>query len=238
MEQKPLSRKEQRIADKQAKELKKNAAERKAMVKKTSAAVVIIIAVVGLVLGLVYLQNQQLTIVDLSPDPGIGPKTAKVMVDEYADFQCPACAANAPIIKSLIAEYSDQVRFEFNDFPLPQHEYAPDSAIAAQCAFDQDKFFEMHDLLFTNQKTWVASESHVVAQSTIRGYAEDLGLDMPLFDTCVTSSSIAARVDEDLKEGRKAGVNGTPTFFVNGKRVVDAPFSTTVKKAIDEALAQ
>lgn len=238
MEQKILSRKEQRIADKQTKEFKKNAAERKAMVKKTSVGIAIVVAVVGLVVGLVYLQSQSLNIVDVSPDPGTGPKNAKVIVDEYADFQCPACASNAPIIKSLIAQYGDQVRFEFNDFPLPQHEYAPDSAIAAQCAFDQNKFFELHDLLFANQKTWSASESHVVAQSTIRGYAEDLGLDMSAFDTCVTSSSVADRVDEDLKEGRKAGVSGTPTFFVNGKRVVDVPFSTSLKKAIDEALAQ
>lgn len=234
----PLSRKEQRQLEREQKHLNQQKMLHSQKMKKRIIALVSVLVVVGAVVGLIFLQQQKLTIVNLTPDPGKGPKDAKVLVTEYGDFQCPACAANAPVVEDLITQYGDKIRFEFNDFPLPQHQYAVDSAIAAQCAFDQDKFFEIYDMLYAKQNEWASALTHASAQETIRSYVQGLGLDMTKFDACVVDPNISKRIDEDLNEGRKAGINSTPTFFVNGKRITDTPFSTNLKKAIDAALAQ
>lgn len=238
MSQEHLSRKELRQQEREQKKATQENKQRTESRKKAIVGASLVAAVVLLVAGAWVLQQQELTIENVSKDPSKGSDTAQVVVAEYADFQCPACAAVAPVVNSLMETYGDRVRFEYNDFPLPQHEYAPDAAIAGQCAFEQGKFYELHDILYSRQSAWSAALTHESAQNTIRSYAEEVGVDMTAFDACVTRSDIAATVDEDIAEARKAGVNSTPTFFVNGKRVVDVPFSSSLKKAIDEALAQ
>lgn len=171
-------------------------------------------------------------------DPAIGPQDAKVVVKEYSDFQCPACKAVAPIVKDVLEEYGDTIRFEYNDFPLPRHEYSSAAAIAAQCAFDQNKFTEYHDILFYQQNTWAQAASREAAQGLFEQYAQDIGLDVSAFTACTTSEDIAERIDEDKAEARGLGVNQTPTFFVNGKRVIDTPFSSSLRDAIATALAK
>ncbi|MCW1930529.1 MAG: DsbA family protein [Candidatus Kerfeldbacteria bacterium] len=234
----PLSRKELRQQERERKHADQQHQLRAQKMKKRAIALTVVVLVIAAVIGLVMLQQQKLNIVNVTPDPSKGSAQATVVVAEYADFQCPSCAASAPVVEALVAEYGDAVRFEYNDFPLPQHEYALDAAIAAQCAFDQGKFFELHDILFDKQSEWSNALTHDSAQATMRAYAETLALDMTAFDSCVVSPEISKRIDEDMIEARAAGVNSTPTFFVNGKRVTDTPFSVNVKKAIDEALAE
>jgi protein-disulfide isomerase len=174
---------------------------------------------------------------DASPDPAHGAaEGAKVVVKEYGDFQCPACATTYPVVKDILDDYPDTVRFEWNDYPLPQHANAVDAAIAAECTFDQGKFFEMHDKLFDTQKTWEDYGAQQ-ARDTFRQYAVDLGLDMTAYDSCVTSDSPTDHIEEDQAEGNSARVNATPSFFVNGQRIVTSPLTTNLRKAIDDALA-
>lgn len=173
-----------------------------------------------------------------SADPILGSPTASVVIKEYSDFQCPACKAAAPVVKDILKEYGDKVRLEYNDFPLPQHEYSSVAATAAQCAFDQGKFAQYHDKLFDNQTTWAAAANVEDAQKLFEQYAQEVGLDMSAFVTCATSDAIAKRVDEDKAEARGLGVNQTPTFFVNNKRVTGTPLASGLREAIDAALAK
>ncbi len=230
-----LTRKEQREQRRQEKREQKASQLQRTRNKKLILFGLLILGVVGLI-WVVAASQQQAPIVDISPDPSRGPETAKVLIEEYADFQCPACAGTAPVLHEILEEYGDQVRFEYNDFPLPQHNNATTAAIAGQCAFDQGKFFELSDFFYTRQKDW-SNLSTEDAQKKFTEYAEELGLDMTAFATCTTGQSAADRVNEDISEGRSARVNSTPTFMVNGKRIVTTPFSTNLRKAIDDALA-
>lgn len=228
--------KEEKAKIKEEKQAAKNAAAKQEKMKKWGMAIGVVALVVIIIVG-VNMSAPEGTEVwnGGSADPAIGPEDAAIVVREYSDFQCPACAAAYPVVKDIIEEYGDQIRFEYNDFPLPQHTLAPVAAIGAQCAFEQDKFFEYHDELFKTQEDWSGLTAEE-AESTFAGIAEDLELDMDAFDECVSSPKIAARIDEDKEEARELRVNQTPTFFVNDERVVGAPFSVSLRAAIDEAL--
>lgn len=231
--------KKERIAQKKQEKAAAHAREdKKEQMKKVVFAVVIVGIVFGLIALAIASKPDPSKVEDNSPDPSKGEETAAVVIKEYSDFQCPACAAAYPVVKDLLEEYGDKVQFFYNDYPLPQHEYATDAAIGAQCAYDQQKFFKYHDTLFDNQDTWASSKTRSDAQEYFRTYAEDLKLDMDAFESCVTSQEIADRVNEDIAEGRALQVNSTPTFFVNGEKVTETPFSQGIRNAIDAALAQ
>jgi|CXWL01.1.fsa_nt_gi protein-disulfide isomerase len=138
---------------------------------------------------------------------------ASASVVEYADFQCPACAgAYAQIEKPLLAQSGSFIRFEFRQFPLSSmHQYAIATAEASECAADQGKFWEFVDIVYTNQDK--------LSNPMLETWGQTLGLDMPLFNRCRASHIKRAIVDAEYKQGGEMGVNGTPTFFVNGKRV-------------------
>lgn len=213
----------------------KGVQEKKAMMKKAGTAIGLI-AIVAVIVGAVAMMKPDASDVkDKTPNPAIGPADAKVVVKEYADFQCPACAGVAPVVKDLEATYP-QVRFEYNYFPLSSHKYGNDSALAGVCADQQGKFFEYHDTLYDEQKTWSKAPDQEAAQEYFLTYAQDLGMNMAQFDDCATDQKTADRVTEDMKEGATLNVDRTPTFFVNGERVIETPFSSSLKKAIDEAL--
>lgn len=144
-------------------------------------------------------------------DHVLGPPDAPVTLLEYGDYQCPYCGAAHPIVKALQRQLADSLRFAFRHFPLTTvHEYAEGAAEAAEAAGAQGKFWEMHDTLFENQPA-LDFESLV-------GYAEELGLDVERFATELENQVYAARVKEDFISGVRSGVNGTPTFFINGVR--------------------
>lgn len=231
-----LTKKQQRDQRRVEKNARKEKSENSARNKKIVFMSVLILATVAMVWAVAA--SQKTTVIkDVSPDPSKGSADAKVVIKEYADFECPACAATYPVLDTILKEYDGKVLFKYNDFPLPQHANAGNAAIAGQCAFDQNKFFEMHDLLFDRQKAWELLGKQQ-AQDMFSQYAQELGLDMTAFAVCTTGESAAARVNEDIAEANSANVNSTPTFFVNGERIVTSPFADNLRKAIDAALAK
>lgn len=146
-----------------------------------------------------------------------GPNAAVTLV-EFSDFQCPACAAFQPVVKGMLEQYGEQLRFEYKQFPLPPriHPFAMQAAMAAEAAGQQGKFFEYHDLLFANQDTWAKA---AVPTSYFIQYASDLGLDLDLFKLHMRSSVLRDRINADLAEGQELAITGTPTFFLNGEKM-------------------
>lgn len=141
----------------------------------------------------------------------IGSESAKVTVVEFSDFQCPACKSAEMVVKSVIAKYGDNLRFVYRHYPLPSHEFAFAAAVAAEVAGKQGKFWEYHDKLFERQPEF--SEGKLV------GYARDLGLNIDVFKKDKDTDELRQKVLNDQADGNRAGINATPTFFVNGTKV-------------------
>ncbi|MEK7505326.1 MAG: thioredoxin domain-containing protein [Patescibacteria group bacterium] len=159
-----------------------------------------------------------------------------VLLIEYSDFQCPACGAYHPVVKQLLQKYEDDIKFVYRHFPLPQHKNARIAAYASEAAGRQGKFFEMHDLLFENQSEW---SENLNARSIFSRYAVELGLDEARFASDIDDASIAAIVGDQSASGISLGVNSTPTFFLNGKKLGSPgsleAFDALIKDAIDKA---
>lgn len=154
-------------------------------------------------------------------DQTFGNDKAKVVLIEYGDFQCPGCGSAHPIVKNLSEKYEDQLAFVFRNFPLTNiHPNARAASAAAEAAGIQGKYWEMHNLLFERQDEWSdASSSERV--ETFAGYAEQIGLDKAEFSKLLNerSSDINKKINFDIALGRKLGVTGTPTFYLNGKQM-------------------
>lgn len=179
--------------------------------------------------------NSSITMPKLdSTDITLGPKNAKVTLVEYADFQCPACSAYFPIVQKLHAEYQGKVLFAYRYFPLTNiHRNAMISAQAAQAANLQGKFWEMHDLLYQNQNAWA---QQVDPTQTFVGYAKQLHLDTDKFLTDMSLDTTKKFINDKEDAGTTAGVNATPTFFLNGSSIVNPANYDEFKKLIDEKL--
>ena len=144
-----------------------------------------------------------------------GNPNAPVTLEEFADFQCPSCGVYHPELKKIENEFGDRLRVIFRERPLvPTHEHALIAAQAAEAAGLQNRFWEMHDKLYENQKAW--SEAKDVVPLFV-DYAKQIGLDADRFMRDLNGEVVAARVFQDGKRAHALGVNGTPTFFVNGK---------------------
>jgi protein-disulfide isomerase len=140
-----------------------------------------------------------------------GPATAPVTLVEYGDYECPYCGEAYPIVKEIQRRLGDRLRFVFRNFPLTQsHPHAEHAAEAAEAAAAQGKFWEMHDYLFEHQQA--LDDAHLVH------YAAALQLDQEKFEREMTEHVYAPRVREDFLSGVRSGVNGTPTFYINGVR--------------------
>ena len=160
--------------------------------------------------------------------PSQGSQTAPVTVVMFTDFQCPACSAVHPVLKKVLAEYGDKIRFVVRDFPLTGiHENAFRAALAANAANAQGKFFEYTEVLYKNQTALDAA--------SLKKYAADLGLNQKQFDLDLTSEKYAADVKKDMADGKIYGINGTPTIFVNGVKVRELS-AEDFRKAIDRTL--
>lgn len=158
----------------------------------------------------------------------LGNSGAVVTVIEYGDLQCPACkAAHTGIVKPLMEAYGSKIRYEFHHFPLRSiHRYALEAAEASECAADQGKFWEFLDVNYEKQAD--------LSEEALHQWANQLKLDIDLFDRCVQSDIKRDTIMAEYDAGKNLGVQGTPTFFVNGKRVETG--YDTITKAIDEAL--
>jgi protein-disulfide isomerase len=158
-----------------------------------------------------YMQAAELTLPVSERDHIKGPETAPVTLVEYGDFECPFCGAAHLVLKEIERRLGDQLRFVFRHFPLTNvHPHAEHAAEAAEAAGAQGRFWEMHDMLFEHQTA--LDDPHLLA------YADALDLDIPRFEYEMAEHIHAPRVREDFMSGVLSGVNGTPTFFINGVR--------------------
>jgi protein-disulfide isomerase len=147
--------------------------------------------------------------ISIDDDPTKGNnKESKVTIIEFADFQCPYCGEANKIIDKIINDNPDSILYVFRDFPLPMHKNAYQAAVAANCAGDQGKYWEMHEALFGDQQ-------HLEETDLIEK-AQQIGLEMTKFGACMQSGKFKAEIDHDISEGKSYGIGGTPTFFVNG----------------------
>lgn len=181
-----------------------------------------------LLLGLVLLVGCTPKYVSPNPPRAVyGDPNATVVVEEYGDFQCPACGVAYQEVKELKQEFGDKVAWKYYHFPLTNiHPYAFNASLAAECANDQGKFWEYHDRLFENQDKLSRGDLHT--------HAETLGLNVENFDACFKSRAKTSLVKEDFATGESRGVRATPTFFLNGQVVDDW---TTLKTTINGLLS-
>jgi protein-disulfide isomerase len=152
-----------------------------------------------------------------------------VSVVAFSDFQCPFCSRAVPTLEQVEKKYGDRVRIVFKHLPLSMHPKAPAAHAAAEAAHRQGKFWEMHDLIFGNQRE-MSPERYVQ-------YATELGLDVDKFKKDVESAEVKKRIDDDTSEASRLNVRGTPAFFINGRYLSGAQPFETFKQRIDEELA-
>ena len=157
-----------------------------------------------------------------------GPADALVNIVVFSDFQCPFCGRVVPTIDKLMKDYDGKLRLFFKHYPLPFHGDAPLASQAALAAGAQGKFWEMHDRLFANQTA--------IKRPDLERHAQALGLDMAKFKQALDGNVYKARVDADTALGSSVGVNGTPAFFINGRRLSGAMPYTEFKRIIDDEL--
>lgn len=164
-----------------------------------------------------------------------GKADSKVVLIEYGDFECPACAAYFPIVSRIKEDYKDRISFQFRHFPLVQiHANAMIASRAAEAAGKQNKFWEMHDLLYTNQDNWAKSQN---ASTIFEDYATQLGLNVDQFKSDVAAQSTVDTINADVREGQKLNIDSTPSFVLNGQKLENLqPSYEGLSKAIDEAL--
>ena len=159
-----------------------------------------------------------------------GDPKAPVTIVEFSDFQCPYCKTVQPTLKDLLTKYNGRVKLSFRDFPVRSlHPQAEAAAEAARCAEEQGKFWEYHDALFADQSKLDAAGLTSTARS--------LGLDEKSFQSCLASGKFKAQIETDLQDGSKAGVAGTPGFFVNGVFINGSQPQAEFEKVIDGELA-
>jgi protein-disulfide isomerase len=163
-------------------------------------------------------------------DHVMGPSTAPVTLVEYGDFECPACGEAYPIVKALQQELGERIRLAFRHFPLTSiHPHAEIAAETAEAAAGEDMFWPMHDLLYENQ--------NALDEGSLIKLADALGLDMGRFARELSEHVHARRVRDDFMSGVRSGVNGTPTFFINGTRHDGAFDYATLVDAIERQIA-
>jgi protein-disulfide isomerase len=159
--------------------------------------------------------------------PAKGGAKAAVTIVEFSDFQCPSCAQMQPVLDRLVTEYGGRVRLVVRDYPLSQHAEAFKAAEAAEAARAQGKYWEYAAKLFGNQSA--------LGPDNLKRYATELGLDRAQFDAALDGARFAAQVRRDLLDGQRVGINGTPSLFINGRRVTDRSYAG-LKAAVEAAL--
>lgn len=211
-------------------------------VKKLFALFIVVLVVAGLVGALVPRPGAITTtpqeigeIPALSAtDHARGKLDSATVFIEYGDFQCPACGVYYPLVKQLEKEYGDRVKFVMRHFPLTEvHPNALPAAYASEAASAQGKFWEMHDMLFEHQKDWDTSAN---AKTIFLSYAKNLGLDTAKFESDMSSSAVADFVAGQQSGGNLAGIDSTPTFFLNGRKIPNPRSYDEFKAAIEVVL--
>lgn len=179
-------------------------------------------------------------IVSIDDKPFLGNKDAPVTMVAFSDYQCPFCARfsneTLPLLKKEYVE-TGKLKYVFREFPLDFHQYAQKAAVAANCAGEQGKYWEMHDKIFRSQSAMQIED--------LKGYAKQINLDQDAFSACLNGGKYDKKIKKDMDDGTKAGVTGTPTFFlgitgknkeIRGRRLVGAQPFDIFKQQIDELL--
>lgn len=160
--------------------------------------------------------------------PYLGPQNAPITIVEFSDFQCPYCALAVPQIKAILKTYPTQVKLVFKEFPLEEHSQAELAATAAVAAQKQGKFWAMHDAMYANRNN--------LYRQNILALAKQAGLDMKRFESDMNSTEVRETIVRDLQDGDRAGVQGTPTIFINGQRYNGEIALDTLKPILDAEL--
>ncbi len=156
-----------------------------------------------------------------------GPEDAKVVLVEYADFECPYCQQVQPVLEKLEAEYKGRLAFAYKDVPLPMHSHAQKAAEAAHCAGEQGKYWEYHDKLYMSRQLELAD---------LKEHARTLKLDGAQFDKCLDTGKYTDQVRNSLSEGQRLGIEGTPSFFMNGRFFSGGLTFDQLKAMVDEEM--
>ena len=170
----------------------------------------------------------------------LGSPSAPLEVIEFADFECPGCGQFATITEPDVRTNlvnTGKIRIRFMDYPLPMHRNTWDASLAAACANDQGKFWEMHDVIFMNQDRW-NGETTNKPRSVLSDLAKGLGLDMSKYDDCMDKETHRAKVQSHLQEAERRQVTQTPTFIIGGLRIPGALPYDSFKKYVDDAMAK
>jgi protein-disulfide isomerase len=178
----------------------------------------------------VTLEPPRMTVQVPEGEPAKGPETAPVTIVEFADFDCAFCKRTHPTLQRLLSAYGDRVRFVFRDYPLPMHPRAMPASVAARCAGEQDKYWNYYDNLMGVQGD--------LSDEDLKKRAQDVGLDVNSFAACYAEQRHRDKVLKGMEDGRKLGVTGTPTFFINGRPLVGAPAYEQLQGIVDEELAR
>lgn len=149
-----------------------------------------------------------------------GATNPVVEIVEYSDFECPACAAYYPILNQLVAEYPEEVAIIYRHFPLPQHRSAELAAAFAEAAGRQGKFWEMHNIMFDNQAVWTTNSAED-NEALFKTYAGQISLDLGQLEADLADPTILTHIRAEYQNGAASGVDSTPSFFINGERVVN-----------------
>lgn len=235
------SKQEKRELKKQEKEGSHKRIARKRLYKRIMLWLTVVLVVGGSVWGIIKIAQapkrpSASLIRPVSAEDWIqGNKQAKVVLIEYSDFQCPACGAYHPLVKQLVKEFGVTIALVYRHFPLPQHANAKIAAYAAEAAGRQNKFWEMHDVIFENQDKWAESGG---ARDVLISYANTLGLNLDQFKKDIDDSAVHQKVEKNLTDGTRGNINHTPTFFLNGKEIENPRSYNEFKDVITSALAQ
>ncbi|MCX8197744.1 MAG: DsbA family protein [Candidatus Micrarchaeota archaeon] len=160
-----------------------------------------------------------------------GSPSAKIVIYEYSDFECPFCAKAQPVVEEVLRAYPNEVKLVFRHYPLVGiHPRAMPAAIAAACAEEQGKFWEMHDRLFSSQ--------HALSDSDLQKHASEIGVDMEEFRSCVASGRGREKVLKDMEEAEKEGIAATPTFKIGETKIMGAQPFGKFKQAIESEIAR
>jgi protein-disulfide isomerase len=209
-------------------------------VKMVLGVVAVVIVFAGIGFFLLKQQNDSLPKISTDQSEALSRSTpnirgkadSTIKVIEFGDIQCPACAAVNPLMDELYKQYGDRVSFTFRHFPLPMHKNAYAGSDAAEAAGEQGKFWEMVTKLYEVQPIWAETSD---PSPTYEKLAQELGLNMDQFSKAYNSKAYRRRIDQDKADGQYLGVNGTPTFYVNGEQIMSGG-PAQVKSKIEELL--
>jgi protein-disulfide isomerase len=235
-----LTKRERKELRRQEKAREKQVSQHSSVVKKWIKRLAMILVIAGAIGGLFWYGATRPTVptselLTVASDDWVkGNIEGTITLVEYLDFECEACGAYYPVIKRLSEEYKDRVKFIVRYFPLPGHKNSMTSASAVEAAGKQGRYWEMHDIVFENQRDW--GEKQAPDPKIFENYARQIGLDMDRYSKDIASQEVKDRIERDRETGQKLGITGTPTFFLNGEKIQNPRGYEDFKILLQEAI--